>query len=426
MNRFLNSVVLALRNLSLHKLRSTLTVLGLIFGVSSVVAMLAIAEGASAEAQRQIAELGATNVIIRSIKPMEDLKAARGQNDSFIATYGLTHADYDRIVETIPTVVKATPIREFRQEVRHYDQVLEAQVVGAEPSFLALTNQKLDLGRFIEDTDLSTFANVVVLGHEVAEKLFPFGDPLAQSVRVGESHFYRVIGVTAFKAPSAGTGSSIAAQDFNKQVYVPLTTNRVRFGEVLLKQKSGSITAERVELSQITVTIDKMDNVMRTANALKSMLKQFHAREDYGVTIPLELLEKAEATKRIFNLVLGSIASISLLVGGIGIMNIMLATVTERTREIGIRRALGAKRRDITFQFLIETAVISATGGFIGVVLGVAAPPIVANFSGIPVVIQPWAPVIAFGIALVTGVTFGLYPARRAAHMDPVEALRTE
>jgi putative ABC transport system permease protein len=426
MSRFLNSVVLALRNLSLHKLRSTLTVLGLIFGVSSVVAMLAIAEGASAEAQRQIAELGATNVILRSIKPMEDLKSARGQNDSFIASYGLTHDDYDRIVETVPTVVKATPIREFRQEVRHLDQVVEAQVVGAEPSYLDLTGQKLVMGRFLEDVDLSTYANVAVLGHELAEKLFPFGDPIGQAVRIGDQHFYRVIGVTAYKAPSAGTGSSIAAQDFNKHVYIPLTTDQTRFGAVLLSRRSGSITAERVELSQITVTIDQMENVMRTADALKSLLRQFHTREDYGVTIPLELLEKAENTKRIFNLVLGSIASISLLVGGIGIMNIMLATVTERTREIGIRRALGAKRRDITYQFLVETAVISATGGFIGVVLGVAAPPIVASFSGIPVVIQPWAPLIAFAIALVTGVCFGLYPARRAAHMDPVEALRTE
>jgi len=390
------------------------------------VAMLAIAEGASAEAQRQIAELGATNIILQSIKPMEDLKKTRGQNDNFIANYGLTHADYDRIVETVPTVLKATPLREFRQEVRHHGQVVDARVVGAEPSYLELTNQKLSQGRFLESADLSRFANVVVLGQEVADKLFPFGDIIGQTVRIGESHFYSVVGVTDYKAPSAGTGSSLAAQDFNKDVYIPLTTNRVRFGEVLINRKSGSITAEKVELNQITVTVDQIDNVPRTAEALKSLLKQFHPKEDYGITVPMELLEKAEATKRIFNLVLGSIASISLLVGGIGIMNIMLATVTERTREIGIRRALGAKKRDITFQFLVETAVISATGGMIGVALGLAAPPIVARFTGIPAVVQPWAPIIAFAIAVFTGVTFGLYPANRAASMDPVEALRSE
>lgn len=191
-------------------------------------------------------------------------------------------------------------------------------------------------------------------------------------------------------------------------------------------EKQGQFSAERIELSQITVTVRGMDEVKSTAAALESMLHQFHPRVDYSITVPLELLEKAEATKRIFNLVLGSIAGISLIVGGIGIMNIMLATVSERTREIGIRRALGAKRRDIILQFLIETVVISASGGGIGVVLGVAVPPLVSHFSGVPAVIRPESPFIAFVIALVIGVVFGVYPARRAAMMDPVEALRSE
>jgi putative ABC transport system permease protein len=169
-----------------------------------------------------------------------------------------------------------------------------------------------------------------------------------------------------------------------------------------------------------------MENVKRTAAALESMLRQFHPKRDYGITVPLELLEKAEATKRIFNLVLGSIASISLLVGGIGIMNIMLATVSERTREIGIRRALGARRRDIIEQFLIETTVMASSGGLIGVLLGVAGASLVSQLSGMPAVIRPWSPVVAFLIAVTIGVIFGVYPARRAARLDPVEALRTE
>jgi putative ABC transport system permease protein len=265
-----------------------------------------------------------------------------------------------------------------------------------------------------------------VIGAEVAEKLFPFGDPVDKSIRIGENHFYRIIGVTEHKAASAGTGSSLAAQDFNKDVCIPLTTDRARFGEVLSTEKSGSFTAERIELSQVTVAVDSMDNVKRTAEAIESMLQQFHPKKDFTITVPLELLEKAEATKRIFNLVLGSIASISLLVGGIGIMNIMLATVSERTREIGIRRALGAKRRDIVEQFLIETTVMSGSGGLIGVVLGLAVPPVVAKLSGIPVIISPWSPIVAFLIAVMTGVVFGVYPARRAALLDPVEALRSE
>ena len=427
MQRLWNTIALALRNLTLHKLRVLLTVLGLIFGVSSVIAMLAIAEGASAEAQRQIAELGATNVIVRSSKPLDDVNPSRQQNnDSFILKYGLTYMDFDRIRETIPTVTGATPLREFRQNIRNHEWEIEGRVVGVNPDFLRLTNQHIARGRFIGDSDLFYLANVCVIGAEVSEKLFPFGDPVGKSIRIGENHFYRIIGLTEQKAPSAGTGSSLAAQDFNRDVCIPLTTDRARFGEVLSTEKSGSYTVERIELSQITVAVDSMDNVKRTAQAIESMLRQFHPKKDFAITVPLELLEKAEATKRIFNLVLGSIASISLLVGGIGIMNIMLATVSERTREIGIRRALGAKRRDIIHQFLIETTVMSGSGGLIGVILGLSIPPLVARFSGIPVVISAWSPIVAFLIAVATGIVFGVYPARRAAMLDPVEALRNE
>ncbi len=427
MYRLWNTISLALRNLTLHKLRVLLTILGLIFGVASVIAMLSIAEGASAEAQRQIAELGATNVIVRSSKPIDDVNPSRQQNsESFILKYGLTYKDFDRIRETIPTVTGVTPLREFRQNLRNHEWEIEGRVVGINPDFLRLTNQHIARGRFITDSDLYYLSNVVVIGAEAAEKLFPFGDPVGKSIRIGENHFYRIIGLTEHKAPSAGTGSSLAAQDFNRDVYIPITTDRARFGEVLSTEKSGSYTVERIELSQITVAVDSMDNVKRTAQAIDSMLLQFHPKKDYSITVPLELLEKAEATKRIFNMVLGSIASISLLVGGIGIMNIMLATVSERTREIGIRRALGAKRKDIIHQFLIETTVMSGSGGIIGVILGLSLPPIVARFSGIPVVISPWSPIVAFLIAVMTGIVFGVYPARRAAMLDPVEALRNE
>jgi putative ABC transport system permease protein len=427
MHRLYITVVLAMRNLTLHKLRVLLTVLGLIFGVSSVIAMLAIAEGASLEAQRQIASLGATNVIITSRKPPDDINPSKQQNnDSYILRFGVTYQDFQRIVSTLPTVVGATPLREYRKNVRHLEQEIEARIVGVNPDFIKMTGQQVESGRFLHDTDLFYSSNVAVLGAEASEKLFPYGDPVGKSIRIGEEHYFQVVGVTSFKAPSAGTGSSLAAQDFNKDVYIPLTTDRARFGEIIENEKQGSFTAERIELSQITVTVDSMENVKRTAAALESMLSQFHPKHDYGITVPLELLEKAEATQRIFNLVLGSIASISLLVGGIGIMNIMLATVSERTREIGIRRALGARRRDIIEQFLIETTVMSSTGGLAGVLLGVAVPPLVSSMSGIPVVIRPWSPIIAFLIAVSIGVVFGVYPARRAAMLDPVEALRTE
>ena len=423
MNKTWNAIRLALRNLALHKLRSTLTVLGLIFGVASVVAMLAIAEGASLEAQRQIAELGATNIIVKSQKPVEEKKA--NDENNFVLVYGLTHADFGRI-QTIGSVTRAIPLREFRQEARYLQHSIEARVVGSTPDGLALTGRGLTAGRFIESVDLERFANVAVIGSDVAKELFPIHDPIGRSISIGDGQFFRIIGVAASRAPSAGVGTSLSSQDFNKDIYVPLSTDRVRFGELIIHLKQGSQSAEKIELSQITVSVGAMNLVRKTAKAIESMLQQTHQKQDYAVTVPLDLLEKAEATKRIFNLVLGSIASISLIVGGIGIMNIMLATVTERTREIGIRRALGAKQADITIQFLVETAVMSATGALIGVVLGLVTPPIVSKLSGMPVVISPWSPILAFLIAVGIGVVFGVYPARRAAAMDPVEALRAE
>jgi putative ABC transport system permease protein len=389
--------------------------------------MLAIAEGASLEAQRQIASLGATNIIVRSKKPVKDENPSKQENnESYILTYGLTYADYDRIMATIPTVTGVTPLREFVKKVRHLEREIEGRIVGVNPDFLKLTGQQVVEGRFLTDADLFYRANVAVLGFQASERLFPYGDPVGKTIRVAEDHYFLIVGATSYKAPSSGTGSSLAAQDFNRDIYIPLTTDRARFGEVLESETQGSFTAEKIELSQITVTVDAMTNVKQTAKSLDSLLGQFHPKKDYVITVPLELLEKAEATQRIFNLVLGSIASISLLVGGIGIMNIMLATVSERTREIGIRRAIGARRRDIIEQFLIETTVMSSSGGLIGVLLGVAVPPLVSHLSGIPVVIRPWSPIIAFLIAVSIGIIFGVYPARRASMLDPVEALRTE
>jgi putative ABC transport system permease protein len=217
MHRLYTSILLAVRNLTLHKLRVLLTVLGLIFGVSSVIAMLAITEGASLEAQRQIAALGATNVIIRSMKPPDDVNPSKQQNnESFIFKYGVTYKDFERIIGTFPTVVGATPLREFRQNVRHLEWEIEARIVGVNPDFIKLTAQQIEHGRFLSDTDVYYAANVAVLGAETAEKLFPFGDPIGQSIRIGEKHYYRIVGVTSYKAPSAGTGSSLAAQDFNR------------------------------------------------------------------------------------------------------------------------------------------------------------------------------------------------------------------
>jgi putative ABC transport system permease protein len=215
-------------------------------------------------------------------------------------------------------------------------------------------------------------------------------------------------------------------EPLDNNVYVPLSVSRTRFGEVLIRRSAGGFEAEKVELHQLTVQMNDTAAVESADPQIKTLLGRFHARNDYEIVVPLQLLRQAEQTKRIFNVVLGSIAAISLLVGGIGIMNIMLATVTERTREIGIRRALGAKRRDITLQFLVETVVLSVGGGLIGVALGVITPIVVSQLTDMKTIVTLWSVLLAFGISGAVGIVFGLYPAKAAAQLDPIEALRHE
>jgi putative ABC transport system permease protein len=423
LERFLHTLRLALKSILVHGLRSTLTILGIVLGVASVIVMLAVGEAAKYEAIRQIQELGATNIIVRSVKPVELNKQNEQQ---YRLDYGLTSADVDRMLSTIPTVMSVTPLREFRKDIRHLDKKLEGRVVAVMPNFLEMNGLKLSRGRFITALDNERFENVVVLAADTAENLFPVEDPIGKSVRVGESHYYKIIGVTEHRAATAGIGGSLAAQDFNRDVYIPYTTDKARFGKVVTYQRAGTYQVEKLEISQITVAVDSMQHVKKTAEIIQGLLDQFHTQKDTEITVPLDLLQKAEQTQRIFTMVLGAIAGISLVVGGIGIMNIMLATVTERTREIGIRRALGAKRRDIGLQFLIETVMLSSSGGLMGIAVGIGLAYAVTKKLDLPTIIQPWSPIVAFAVSAAVGLIFGTYPARRAANMDPIEALRHE
>ena len=424
---FLRLLRLALRSLWLHRLRSLLTVLGIVFGVCSVIAMLAIGEGASFEAQEQIKNLGSQNIILRSVKPAEEQKITERANDSYILQYGLTYADVRRVQTTIPGVTVIVPGRVIREYVWNSFRRLDCELMGTVPWYPQMRNQRLAQGRFFTDAEMEASANVCVLSYEMAAKLFPLTTPLGATVRVGEN-YYRVIGILEprGKTLQAALPTDTAKGRTVERMFIPLNTVKTRYGEVLARQRTGTIEAERVELHEVTIKVERLADVVDVSQAIENVLHRNHKKKDYDIVVPLELLKRAERTKEVFNIVLGSIAAISLLVGGIGIMNIMLASVTERTREIGVRRALGAKRRDITLQFLVETVILSGAGGVIGVALGLAIPWFVTLFAGMKTIVTLWSPLLAFGISALVGVVFGLYPALRAAHMDPVEALRHE
>lgn len=426
----LNTLKLGIRSLLMHKLRSLLTMLGVILGVGSVIAMLAIGEGSKREALDQLRELGASNVVIRSVKPGQndsgESSSGSGQGSvSAVLDYGLKYKDLDRLQATLPTVDQAVPISLVRKNAMYQSRrVSNARILGTTSDYLSVKNLAIRRGRFLSASDESLGTTVAVLGDGAAEKLFSFEDPVGKVIQLGTNAF-TIVGVLNTQASGSATAGAIGQRNFNNDIYVPLSAIRKRFGDLQMILRSGSRQFERTELSEITLTVSDENYVSQTAAMARRLLDMDHSESnDYEIHVPLELLRQAEREKQIWNLVLGSIAGISLLVGGIGIMNIMLANVTERTREIGIRRALGARRSDITLQFLVETTVLSSTGGLLGVVFGITIPLIVASLSEIESVFSVWSILMAFSISVGIGIIFGIYPARRAALMDPIEALR--
>jgi len=422
--RVRRTLKIGFKSLWLHKLRAILTMLGVIFGVCSVIAMLAIGEGGSQQAQEQIRQLGSQNIIINSVRPPEEQSASTAQ--TFALAYGLTYLDAERIKSSIPNIEVVVPARNIPKLIAHFDRRLDGNIIGTVPWYPDVTNRSVARGRFLLTMDMDPPAMVCVLNDAAASVLFPFQDPIGQTVRSGRDCF-TVVGILQGQAPDLSKLEGGAPQQTSAyEVYIPITTARSRYGDTIMKRRSGSFETTRIQLDQILVKTSGIDEVMPTARAIERILSYAHPKKDCRVVVPLELLEKARKTKQIFSIVLGSIAAISLLVGGIGIMNIMLATVTERTREIGIRRALGARRRDIITQFLSEAILLSATGGFLGVGLGLMIPRVVTYFSDMPTIVTLGSPILAFSISAATGLIFGIYPAYRAAIMDPIEALRHE
>ncbi len=336
---------------------------------------------------------------------------------------------------TIPTIKSAIPIREIRRQFQYGDRLVDGRLVGCTPEYAEVTRLVVDRGHFITDAENFRTATNCVLAAQVAERLFPYEDPLGKRVYIPEhTDYYTVVGVLKPRMASAAIGGSMSAQDFSSDIYIPIATLQRRIGDTITRRTGGSFEGETLELNQITVRVTSIKDVKQTAALITDALRSHDEMEDVAVSVPLELLEQAARTRIMFMVLGGLVATISLMVGGIGIMNIMLATVTERTREIGIRRALGAKQGDIVRQFLVETTVLSVVGGLTGILAGVLFLPAVTlsrellgkfrpdmmkalpeDIRNLTPTIVPESIPIAFGISLVVGVVFGLYPARRAA-----------
>ncbi len=418
-------VKLAVKNLSQYKLRAGLTMLGIIFGVCSVVAMLSVGEGANLEIQEKIQRMGSQNILIRSVKVPSDEDGGRGGRP-LIAAYGLTYEDEADLSRFVPNLVAKTPIKRLRYDVRFKERRLQTDVVATTPWYLRVQNYRMVRGRFFSSADMEFGTPVCVIGTRLARMLFAGFDPIGQTMTI-DSEAYTVVGIVGDIAQSELTVSNeLWLEGENQAVYIPLRTYVQKRGDLFIQLSEGSGTFEKIELHELILTIDEQENVVQAVDATRRVLRENHKKEDYSIIVPLELIRQARETRRLFNIVLGSIAAISLIVGGIGIMNIMLATVSERTREIGIRRALGARRRDIVLQFLMETLILSISGGVIGLVFGAIIPMVITASTNVKTVLTFPAFAVAFTVSVTVSVVFGIYPARRAALMDPIDALRHE
>jgi putative ABC transport system permease protein len=447
--RLLRTLKLGAKSLLLHPMRSALTVLGIFIGVASVIWLLAIGEGISLQAQKQIEDLGAENIIVRSVEPPDQGSASFRD----IPTFGISREEFRMIEKTIPTIERVIPIREVTQKFVYTGnprvQPIDGRLVGCTPEYAEVTRLNIARGHFLTDREIQAQMSVCVVSARLAERFFPSEDPIEKQIYLPDKQeYFNIVGVLEHRNATAAIGGSLASQDFSRDIYIPITTMRLRMGDLEQRRSGGSFSAKKFELTQITAQVADVSDVPRTAKLVEASLRNGFTnrnRQDIAVVVPYELLEQAKATRIMFMMFMGLIAAISLIVGGIGIMNIMLATVTERTREIGIRRALGGRRSDIVQQFLVETIFLSVIGGLTGIIGGLLCPWTVSAtraflsrflpdfYDRLPDVarlmqpqIVPLSIPLAFFISVVVGVFFGLYPAIRASRMEPIEALRHE
>ncbi len=430
------NIKVGLAGLRGHRLRSSLTALGIIFGVAAVISMLSIGEGAKQEALDQIQLMGMNNIIVRA-KPAT-AAGFKGAQASF--SPGLNLADARSFSEICPFITSVTPQWEYSMTAYYNNQRTDIRLIGTTPAYQDIFNVVMKEGSFIHASHLQNQDNVCVVGSKVKETLFRFEQAMGKRIKIGELWFL-VIGVTEPKAASGKLAGQFNIRDLNQDVYIPLTTAQQKIqrtkeggaaqffgGPGFMVFSSSDATAiDKNLIDQITVQVQASKYISEAYRVIRRILERRHFNvSDYEITIPEELLRQSQQTQRIFNIVMGAIAGISLLVGGIGIMNIMLASVLERTKEIGIRRACGATQRDILYQFLSEAIFVSLVGGMIGIGVGYGLTKVITLYAGWRTLVAPSSILLAFFVSAAVGISFGILPAKQAAEKDPIESLRYE
>jgi len=444
MEHYLSLFKIATESVLVNKLRGMLTALGVVFGVAAVITMLAIGSGAKKFILDQMRLIGTNNIVFEHKAPgtdksddnTEETTATTANNESKLETWapGMSVGDVDAIRNTIPSVDLISPEIIRKTKALYNGKILDVRCVGVTNAFFELNHLRTSKGTHFTREQVESRKPVCVIGKYIETKLFSGKDPIGESIKCGNNYF-TIIGVLDKRIATRETLSALGLRDLNLDIFIPLEVSLIRFGdrsqirkELLGRQgRRNNTDVEMQQIDRLTVSVHDSKYLESTADVIARMLKRRHMNQvDFSMEIPELLLQQEQKTQDIFNLVLAVIAGISLLVGGIGIMNIMLASVYERIREIGLRRAIGATSRDIVIQFLFEAVLVSVIGGLIGVFLGAAAAKVISTTAEIPTVISWWSIVLSFGVAASIGLIFGIVPARKAANLDPIEALRTD
>ncbi|MEK7434069.1 MAG: ABC transporter permease [Cyanobacteriota bacterium] len=410
----------ALKTLNRHRLRSFLTMLGVIFGVGAVISMLSIGKGAEYEAIQQIKAFGLNNIRINAldITKEEEKKAKR------TLSKGLDYDDAIYLKKILPYIEKIAPQNLLDKKVKYFEYNPKALVVGTTSDYIDVSGQKLEKGRFINEDDLLEYRKVCIIGYEISRECFLKENPIGKFITVGGLRF-RIIGVMQNKEKTKEK-VKIKNRDVDRDIYIPITTSMKKF-TILESESNKENKVDYNVVDEISIKINSSDKLQEAKESINKILDRRHYKiKDYEITVPTELLEQSQKTQKLFNMVMACIAGISLLVGGIGIMNIMLASVTERTKEIGIRRAIGATGEDIVLYFLLEAFIISFFGGILGIFVGIILSKMISFYAGWNTIVSIESIILSFGVSAPVGIFFGWFPAFRASKMDPIIALKYE